>query len=103
MKLFAVSDLYARWNYTRAGIHKLLKKEDFPKPVDVVNCGKTKLFNSEDIEAYEKERPWLFDENQKLRRQNLYFRLQQVKEAEPREKQQLLEKLFGNTSFPKMG
>lgn len=97
MQLLSVVDLCARWTYTRAGIYKLVKSADFPKPMFIVSCGKTKLFSDEDIKHYERDKPWLFDENQKLRRQALYCRLQQVKEAEPQEKQRLLAKLFGSS------
>jgi hypothetical protein len=65
MQLLSIVDLCARWTYTRAGIYKLVKTAEFPAPTCTVSCGKTKLFAMEDIKNYEKERPWLFDKNQK--------------------------------------
>lgn len=73
MKLLAVSDLCVRWTYTRAGIHKLIKTHEFPQPVAIVNQGKTKVFNLEDIKAYEQDRPWLFDVSEKAYRQRLFL------------------------------
>lgn len=69
MKLLSVSDLSARWIYTRAGIHKLLKTNDFPLPISIVNQGKIKLFDIKDIEAYEQNKPWLFNKEEKIKRQ----------------------------------
>jgi predicted DNA-binding transcriptional regulator AlpA len=65
MKILSVSDLCERWTYTRAGIYKLVKTAKFPEPIGVVNRGKTKVFNADDIKAYEQDKPWLFDEDQK--------------------------------------
>jgi hypothetical protein len=96
MEILALADLVDRWTYTRAGIHKLSKRDDFPKPVAVVNRGRTKIFLLVDIQAYEQDKPWLFDDNQKLLRQRLFCLLQLMKELpDGQEKQRLLEKLFG--------
>lgn len=94
-KFLALPDLCDRWKYTKSGIHKLVKREDFPEPFAIVNRGKMRIYAEEMIADYEKDKPWLFDENQKRRRQVLYCKLQQTKEAKPKEKQKLLEKLFG--------
>jgi hypothetical protein len=98
MEILALADLVDRWTYTRVGIHKLSKRDDFPKPVAVavVNRGRTKIFLVSDIAAYERDKPWLLDENQKSQRQRLFCLLQLMKELpDGQEKQQLLEKLFG--------
>jgi hypothetical protein len=96
MEILALADLVDRWTYTRAGIHKLSKRDDFPAPVAVVNRGRTKIFLVSDIAAYERDKPWLLDDNQKGQRQRLFCLLQLMKELpEGQEKQQLLEKLFG--------
>lgn len=90
----ALPDLCDRWNYTKAGVHKLVKRDDFPEPFTIVNRGKMRIYAEAAIVDYEKNKPWLFDENMKNKRQKLYLKLQQVKEAEPQDKQKLLAKLF---------
>lgn len=92
----ALPDLCERWNYTKSGVHKLVKRDDFPKPFAIVNRGKMRIYAEETIVDYERDKPWLFDENQKFRRQILYLKLRQVKEAEPKDQQKLLAKLFGS-------
>ena len=79
LPLFSISDLCERWNYTKAGIHKLSQKEDFPKPIALVNKGKTKIFSKNDIVAYERDRPWLFSESLKSSRQYGYFYAKRIK------------------------
>ena len=38
MKLFGISDLAKRWNYTRQGAHQKMQYDDeFPKPIAVIN------------------------------------------------------------------
>jgi hypothetical protein len=96
MKLFAISDLCDRWKYTKAGIHNLVRKEDFPKPVASVCRGRLKLFLEADIEAYEEGKLWLFDENQKQQRQKLYARFQLIEnDSDP---QNSLTKIFGQNN-----
>ena len=80
LPLFSISDLNERWHYTRAGIHKLVRREDFPKPMARINKGKIKVFSKEDIVAYEKDKPWLFNESLKFSKQHGYFSLQQAKD-----------------------
>lgn len=93
MKLLALPDLYERWTYTKAGIHKLAKSESFPKPVATVCKGRIKIYRQEDVELYEKDRPWLLDEDQKIQRQKIYALLNLAKqEGKSRE---ILHKLFG--------
>ena len=72
MKLLSIADLGDRWCYTRAGIHKLSKHTDFPLPVATVSKGRIKIFREEDIAAYERGKPWLFDGALKERRQYGY-------------------------------
>ncbi|RWZ83857.1 MAG: hypothetical protein EO766_17500 [Hydrotalea sp. AMD] len=93
MKLLSVSDLSARWSYTRAGIHKLIKGEDFPPPAAEIGRKKQKVYSEESIRHYEENKPWLFDENEKQRRQRLFLLLRTRKE-ETKGTQGLLEKLL---------
>ena len=72
MKLLSIADLRERWVYSKAGIHKLTQTEKFPEPIAIVSNGKVKIFREEDIKAYEKNKPWLFDEELKMRRQNWF-------------------------------
>lgn len=96
MKLLGISDLCERWCYTKSGIHKLVKSKNFPPPIDTICRGRIKIFREEDILDYEKNKPWLFDENQKVQRQKLYARLQLVKEDDnPNER---LKKIFGKNA-----
>jgi predicted DNA-binding transcriptional regulator AlpA len=99
LKLFSVPDLVKKWNYSRAGIRKLTQKSDFPQPVAIVSNGKVKLYSEMDILEYEKGKEWLFDENQKRRRQNLYLMLQTAKDFDDvgntKEKDRILFRCFG--------
>lgn len=98
MKLLSIVDLRLRWTYTKAGVHKLVKSKNFPQPFTTVSNGKVKLFTEEDIQAYEQDKPWLFDEEQKRLRQNLYAIFQTVKaDANPQES---LNKIFGKDAKP---
>lgn len=72
MNLLSIADLCERWVYTKAGIHKLTSKEKFPKPIAIVSKGRVKIFREEDIKVYERNKPWLFDEELKMRRQNWF-------------------------------
>jgi hypothetical protein len=94
MKLLSIADLSDRWHYTKAGIHLLIQRPDFPKPFATVNRGRIKIFTENDIEAYELDKPWLFDENQKRQRQRLFCLLKNVEEN-PKAKDALLKKCFG--------
>ena len=82
MKLLSIADLCERWVYTKAGIHKLTNTEKFPNPIAIVSKGKVKIFKEEDIETYEKNKPWLFDEELKMRRQNWFCALANSKNLE---------------------
>jgi predicted DNA-binding transcriptional regulator AlpA len=79
MKLLAIADLCDRWSYSKAGIHKLIRTEKFPRPISLVSRGKVRIFTEEDIETYEKGKPWLFDQEIKRRRQNLFLLLSDLK------------------------
>ena len=72
MKLLSIADLCERWVYTKAGIHKLTKTDKFPKPIAIVSKGKVKIFKEEDIKSYERNKPWLFNQEMKMRRQNWF-------------------------------
>lgn len=73
MNLLSITDLCDRWNYTKSGIHKLVKTDEFPKPFSVVSRGKIRIFKEEDIKIYEQNKPWLFDQEIKKQRQNLFL------------------------------
>ena len=75
VNLLSISDLCDRWNYTKAGIHKLVKTKEFPKPYAIVSRGKIRVFHEEDIKIYEQNKPWLFDQKIKKQRQNLFLLL----------------------------
>ena len=101
MNLLGISDLCERWNYTKAGIHKLAKSKDFPLPLSIVCKGRIKIFLEEDISNYEKTRPWLFDDSQKIQRQKLFARLQLAKkEINPNA---ILKTIFGESARPWKG
>ena len=53
MNLLSIADLCDRWTYSKAGIHKLIKTENFPRPFAIVSRGKVRIFKKEDIEKYE--------------------------------------------------
>jgi len=95
MQLLSFADLQTRWGYTRAGVHKLAKAADFPMPFAIVSNGKIKLFREVDIVAYEQDKPWLFDERQKLQRQRL-FGLLSLGKANAPERDNILQHAFGN-------
>jgi predicted DNA-binding transcriptional regulator AlpA len=73
VNLLSITDLCDRWNYTKSGIHKLVKTDEFPKPFAIVSKGKIRIFKEEDIKIYEQSRPWLFDQEIKKQRQNLFL------------------------------
>jgi predicted DNA-binding transcriptional regulator AlpA len=94
-KYLGLADLSDRWNYTKSGIHKLIKNDNFPKPFAIINRGKVKIFHEDSISEYEKDKPWLFDVDQKINRQKLFCLLQTVKELPLHEQKTLLVSLFG--------
>lgn len=98
MKLLSIADLCVRWKYSKAGVHKLTKAKNFPAPFAIVSQGKIKIFKKEDIQAYEQDKPWLFDEEQKRQRQNLYAILQTVKASQ--DPQADLNNIFGKAAKP---
>jgi hypothetical protein len=65
MQLLGTGDLVARWVYTRQGIHKLSRRDDFPSPWGIVNQGRTKLWRLEDIEMFEQTHPEVRNESYK--------------------------------------
>ena len=93
------ADLQKRWGYSRAGVHKLAKAANFPAPFATVSNGKVKIFYGEDIEAYEQGKPWLFDEEQKRRRQRL-FGLLSLAKGKPEERANVLQHAFGSGAKP---
>ena len=63
-----LKDLIERWVYTRQGVHKLLRRADFPKPDFTVNAGKTPVWFLPDIKLFEKHHPELTSREAKLRK-----------------------------------
>lgn len=72
MNLFSGADLAKRWGYSNAGVLKLIRSIDFPEPLGTINNGRSKVFSESSIISYEKNKPWLFDKSEKVKRQNLY-------------------------------
>jgi hypothetical protein len=67
-RLVGLSDIVRRWVYTRAGVQNLIKNDaSFPKPVSIVNDGKTRLWMLAEIEDYERGKPWLTNEAERDR------------------------------------
>lgn len=100
MNILSLADLQTRWNYSRAGIHKLAKAKDFPAPIAIVSNGRIKIYQEADIEMYERGKPWLFDEILKQRRQHLFCSLHFAKEADDETKVKILEGLFRENAKP---
>jgi hypothetical protein len=73
MNLFSGADLAKRWNYSKAGVSKLIKSKGFPEPLGTINNGRSKVFSEESINIYEEGKTWLFHKDQKIKRQNLYY------------------------------
>ena len=73
LALLGVTDLAARWGYTRQGIHQLAARPGFPMPVAVVNGGRIRVWLLADVEAFEQERPELGDQMSKRRKQVGYY------------------------------
>jgi hypothetical protein len=94
MNLFSGADLAKRWNYSKAGVSKLIKSKEFPEPLGTINNGRSKVFSETSIILYEKGKPWLFDESQKIKRQNLYCSLSHAKEEDTEMKSKILKQLF---------
>ena len=81
MELVGIADLVARWTYTRQGVHKLLRRPDFPVPRHVINRGRTKIWALSDIEIFEQANREVLDANEKRRRSVGYY-LSTMKERE---------------------
>ena len=52
-------DLLARWVYTRQGLYNVICYRDFPAPAFVINGGKTKVWRTVEIAAFEQQHPEL--------------------------------------------
>lgn len=74
-KLLTISDLTVRWHMPRQSIHERKHEKDFPTPVQFVSKGKTALYLESDIEAYEKEKPWIVSPEIRRRRQRFIWSL----------------------------
>ncbi len=74
MDILGTSDIMKRWNYTRAGIRRLLLTDkSFPKPIGHINERKLPVFDLADIVIYEKSKPWLKDETLKSERKEKFW------------------------------
>ena len=65
MQLLGTTDLVARWVYTKQGVHKLMRRVDFPAPWGIVNQGRTKLWRLEDVELFEQSHPEVCNDSYK--------------------------------------
>jgi len=76
-ELLSIPDLSRRWIYTREGIRRLIGRDTlFPKPVASICRGaerRTRLWERQHIEAYERTRPHLTDADEKRRRQKRHL------------------------------
>lgn len=63
-----LGDLARRWGYSKQGVQKLAKREDFPAPCFTLNHGKIRIWAVREVEAFERERPELLSEDAKLRK-----------------------------------
>ena len=70
-ELLSIPDLSRRWIYTREGIRRLIGRDTlFPKPTASISRGarrRTRLWERQHIEAYERTRPYLTDADEKRR------------------------------------
>ncbi len=65
MKFVGIADLVVRWNYTRQGVHKLVRLPDFPQPHATINRGRTKIWLLSDLEQFEADHPEVTSETAK--------------------------------------
>lgn len=50
MKLLGITDLAKKWGYTRQGVHQKMKSDTtFPKPIAIINDGRTMVFDEQQI------------------------------------------------------
>jgi hypothetical protein len=62
-------DLQSRWShYTRRGLYKVRAWADFPKPVELYDRGRVKLWHLTDITAFENAHPELKSNAEKVRK-----------------------------------
>ena len=80
MDLLSITDLVHRWIYTRQGVWKLRKRDDFPRPVPG-QPPRAPRWREADIEAYEKDRPELKNERLKRRKVASFARCYFKKQA----------------------
>ena len=76
MAYYGMADLVkggrAGWIYTRRGLEKMMRRDDFPKPQFTINGGHTKVWHSADIKTYERSHPELTSEEKKRRKVAAY-------------------------------
>lgn len=83
MNYVGLQDLVRRWVYSRQGVHKLMRRADFPKPQFTINSGKTKVWYAPDIQLYEDRHPEVTSESLKARKVGGYARAIQKGERRP--------------------
>ena len=84
-RFVGMADLVARWTYSRMGVHKVSRWEDFPAPAFAINRGRTKVWRLADIEAFEKNHPELTSEHAKSQKQYWYATRMGTGEYQPRD------------------
>ena len=83
LALLGVTDLAARWEYTRQGVHQLAARPGFPAPAAAVNGGRIRVWLLADVEAFEQGRPELGDQAAKQRKQRGYYQAREKAEQAP--------------------
>lgn len=54
-----MADLVARWTYTRMGAFKVTQHPDFPAPAFTINQGRVKVWQLDQVKAFEQMHPRL--------------------------------------------
>jgi hypothetical protein len=72
MEYVGLVDILRRWIYTRRGVEKMLRRNEFPAPAFAVNAGRTKIWRVADIAAFEITHPEVTSETAKRRKQAGY-------------------------------
>lgn len=78
-----IADLVSRWGYTRQGVHLLAKRDDFPAPAFTINGGRTKVWRTSDVAAWERDKPELHSEAAKVHKVKGYFLSKQKQDRAP--------------------
>jgi len=68
MAYMGMGDLLKQWIYTRRGVEKIMRRDDFPRPAFTINGGRTKVWHTADIAEYTRIHPELTSEAAKHRK-----------------------------------